>query len=42
MRSGTSFFNSTLYRKTMTRFWPLWALYGVIWAFLIPLNPCLF
>ncbi len=28
MRSGTSYFNSTLYRKTMGRFWPLWALYG--------------
>ena len=38
MGSATSCFNSTLYRKTMTRFWPLWALYGVIWAFLIPLN----
>lgn len=38
MRSGTSFFNSTLYRKTMHRFWPLWTLYGLIWLFALPLN----
>ena len=38
MGSATSFFNSTIYRKTMARYWPLWALYGVIWAFAIPLN----
>lgn len=38
MRSATSYFNATLYRKTMARFWPLWAVYGVIWGFLIPLN----
>ena len=38
MRSATSYFNSTLYGKTMARFWPLWAVYGLIWLFLIPLN----
>ena len=38
MASGTSYFNSTLYRKTMARFWPLWVLWGLIWMFLIPLN----
>ncbi len=38
MRSVTSCFNSTLYRKTMGRFWPLWALYGTIWLFALPLN----
>ena len=38
MRSATSYFNGTLYRKTMARFWPLWAGYGVIWLFSIPLN----
>lgn len=38
MRSGTSFFNSTLYRKTMLRFWPLWAAYGLMWLFLLPFN----
>lgn len=27
MRSVTSFFNFTLYRKNITRFWPLWVLY---------------
>ena len=38
MRSGTSFFNSTLYRKTMLRFWPLWVAYGLMWLFLLPFN----
>lgn len=38
MRSATSCFNSTLYRKAMGRFWPLWALYGLIWLFALPLN----
>ena len=38
MRSGISCFNGTLYRKTMARFWPLWALYGLFWMFAIPLN----
>lgn len=38
MRSGTSYFNSTLYRKTMLRFWPLWAAYGLMWLFLVPFN----
>ena len=38
MASTTSCFNSTLYRKTMQRFWPLWALYGLLWLFALPLN----
>ena len=38
MRSATSCFNSTLYTKTMARFWPLWALHGLIWLFVIPLT----
>ena len=38
MRSATSYFNGTLYRKTMARFWPLWGMYGLFWLFLIPLN----
>lgn len=38
MRSGTSCFNSTLYRKTMGRFWPLWVLYALMWALVIPIN----
>ena len=37
MRSVTSCFNSTLYRKTMARFWPMWALYSVLWLFICPL-----
>ena len=37
MRSGTSCFN-TVYRKNLTRFWPLWAVYGMVWIFIMPLN----
>lgn len=38
MRSGTSCFNGPLFRKNMARFWPIWASYTLIWAFLIPLQ----
>ena len=38
MASGTSYFNATLYRKSLARFWPLWGLWGLIWMFLIPLR----
>jgi len=38
MRSGTSFFDLTLYRKTLARFWPLWAVSLVVWLFVLPLN----
>ena len=38
MRSGTSFFDLTIYRKTFTRFWPLWVLNLVIWLFILPFN----
>lgn len=38
MRSMTSCFNPTLYRKTMLRFWPLWGLYGLLWMFVLPLR----
>ena len=38
MRSVTSYFNSALYRKNLSRFWPIWALYSVIWLFALPLN----
>ena len=38
MASTTSCFNSTLYRKTLQRFWPLWALYALFWLFLIPFS----
>ena len=38
MRSVTSFFDKTLYKKDIFRFWPLWVIYAVIWLFLLPLN----
>ena len=38
MRSVTSFFNPTLYRKNLARFWPLWTAWMVLWAFVMPLN----
>ena len=38
MRSGTSCFDLTVYRKTVNRFWPLWAVNLVIWLFILPLN----
>ena len=38
MRSVTSYFNPTIYRKTMHRNWPLWAVYGLFWLFAIPLR----
>ena len=38
MAFRTSYFNPTLYKKTLHRFWPLWAAYTVIWLFAIPLN----
>lgn len=37
MKSKTSFFNPTLYRKNLTRFWPLWGLTSFFGA-LIPLS----
>ena len=38
MRSVTSYFNPTLYKKNLSRFWPLWAAWLVLWLFLLPLN----
>lgn len=38
MRSATPFFDSALYRKTMARFWPLWAGWGLLLTFLVPLQ----
>ena len=32
MQSKRSFFNGTLFRKTLTRFWPLWAVPSFIGA----------
>lgn len=38
MRSGTSFFNGTVFKKTILRFWPVWAAYSVIWFVAMPLD----
>jgi len=37
MRSVTSYFNPTLYKKNLARFWPLWTAWTVLWAFILPL-----
>ena len=31
MRSGKSYFNAGLFRRTAMRFWPLWTLYTAVW-----------
>lgn len=36
MRCGTSFYNGTLGKQLTLRFWPLIALYSVIWAMFLP------
>lgn len=38
MRSVTSWFNGTLFKKNMTRFWPVWGLYLAIWVIVFPVN----
>ena len=38
MKSGTSFFNSTLFRKNLTRYWPIWALYAIVWIYALPVR----
>ena len=38
MRSGTSFFDWTVFKKTVCRFWPLWGAYFTIWLLTLPLN----
>ncbi len=38
MRSATSFYEPTLGKKTAFRFWPIWALYTVIWMLALPLQ----
>ena len=38
MRSATSYFNFTLFRKNLSRFWPIWGLYGLLWLMLLPVN----
>ncbi len=38
MRSVKSCFNTTLYKKNLARFWPIWTLYLVIWMFVLPFD----
>ena len=38
MQSKNSFFDWTTYKKTVTRFWPLWAGYFAIWVIFLPLE----
>ncbi|MBQ1619952.1 MAG: hypothetical protein II094_03045, partial [Oscillospiraceae bacterium] len=37
MKSATSFFNPTLFRSNLRRFWPLWAGYALMWLVVLPL-----
>ena len=37
MQSTNSYFNKTLYKKQMVRFWPLWGAYGLIMVMVMPL-----
>lgn len=38
MQSRISLCNGTLLRKNLTRFWPVWSLYLVVWLLVMPLN----
>lgn len=38
MLSKTSCFNATLFRKNLTTYWPLWAVYGLIWLLILPVS----
>ena len=38
MRSGTSFFDGTVFKKTVFRFWPLWGVYFAGWLMALPLS----
>lgn len=38
MRSGISCFNSHLWCKNMTRFWPVWTCCGLFWMLALPLQ----
>lgn len=37
MPCARSYFNGTLFKKNMTRFWPIWGLYLLIWMFMLPI-----
>ena len=36
MQSRTSFFNGSIFKKSVTRFWPVWGAYFAIWFILVP------
>ena len=38
MKSGTSYFNATLFKKNLTRYWPVWALYAIVWLYALPVR----
>ncbi len=38
MKSGTSFFNGPLFRKTVMRFWPLWFSYAFVLMLALPVK----
>lgn len=38
MRSETSLFNGPVFKKTVLRYWPVWAAYSVIWLVTLPLQ----
>lgn len=38
MKSKTSCFNTTLFRKNFIRFWPIWALYLLIMLLMMPIS----
>lgn len=38
MPSKISFFNKTIFLKNITRFWPLWLAYLVLWILIVPVS----
>lgn len=38
MRSKTSFFNLTIFKRSISRFWPIWALYAFAWLLAMPIH----
>lgn len=38
MKSGTSYFNGPLFRRTVIRFWPIWFVYAFALALAVPVN----
>lgn len=38
MRSKTSFFNTVLFKKNLTRFWPIWSFYLLLLIFQMPVT----